>query len=125
MGALVTRAILLIDHGSKREEANAQLAAVADAVRARVPGQIVEIAHMEIAEPTIAQGIARCVQSGAELILVHPYFLGPGRHTRESIPKLVESASRQHPDVRIRISEPLGSHPGLIDAVLERVDEIT
>lgn len=119
------RAILLVDHGSRREEANAHLAIVADAVRARLPGETVEIAHMEIAEPTIARGIANCVEAGAELIVVHPYFLGPGLHTHESIPKLVEAAARQHPDVKIRVSEPLGFHAGLIDAVLDRVAEIT
>jgi len=121
----VKRAILLVDHGSRRADANAHLALVADAVRARIPDETVEIAHMEIAEPTIAQGIARCVESGAQLIIVHPYFLGPGRHTRESIPGLVDAAARDHPGLTIRISEPLGLHTGLIDAVLDRIGEIT
>jgi sirohydrochlorin ferrochelatase len=125
LGVSVKRAILLVDHGSRRTEANAHLAAVADAVRARIPGETVEIAHMDIAEPTIAQGIARCVDSGAQLIVVHPYFLGPGRHAQESIPKLVDAAAQQHPDVKIRMSDPLGLHAGLIDAVLDRVAEIT
>ena len=119
------RAILLVDHGSRRADANAQLASVAAAVRARIPNEAVEIAHMEIAEPTIAQGIAQLALGGAELIIVHPYFLGPGRHTRESIPELVAAAARDHPDLEIRITEPLGVHDGLIDAVLDRVGEIS
>jgi sirohydrochlorin ferrochelatase len=119
------RAILLVDHGSQRDDANAQLAKVADAVRARIPDEIVEIAHMEIAEPTIAQGIARCVEAGVQLIILHPYFLGPGRHTQESIPELVDAAARDHPNLEIRISEPLGLHDGLIDVVLERVQAIS
>ena len=119
------RAILLVDHGSRLPDANAQLAKVADAVRARIPDESVEIAHLEIVEPTIAQGIARCVESGAELIIVHPYFLGPGRHTQQSIPERVDEAARDHPDVTIRVSEPLGLHSGLIDALLDRVEAIT
>ena len=119
------RAILLVDHGSRRADANAQLADVANAVRTRIPDGIVEIAHLEIAEPTIAQGIARCVESGAQLIIVHPYFLGPGRHTQESIPERVDAAARDHPDVTIRVTQPLGLHAGLIDAVLDRVGEIS
>ena len=123
MGVSVKRAILLVDHGSRRADANAQLAHLADAVRTRLPSETVEIAHMEIAEPTIAQGVARCVDAGAQLIIVHPYFLAPGRHTQQSIPELVAAASRRHPDVEIRLSEPLGLHSGVIDAVLDRVAE--
>lgn len=115
------RAIVLIDHGSRRAEANEQLAAVARAVAERRPQDLVEIAHMELAEPTLEQAIDRCISGGAEEIVVHPYFLGPGRHTREDIPRMVEENAARHPAVAIRISEPLGLHPGLIEAVLDRV----
>jgi len=117
----VKRAILLIDHGSRREAANAQLEAVAGQVRKRAPDSIVEVAHLEIAKPDIAEGIDACVKKGATQIVVHPYFLAPGLHATEDIPAQVERAAARHPDVRIRISEALGGHPALIDAILDRV----
>lgn len=117
------RAVLLVDHGSRREEANAQLEALARRVRARLPDRFVAAAHMELAEPSIAQGIEACVAAGAEEILVHPYFLGPGSHTREDIPRLVARAAARHPGLRIAISEPLGLHEGLVDVVLARLAE--
>ena len=120
----VRRAILLVDHGSKREEANRQLDRLAAAVREKSPSEIVEFAHMEIAAPSIADGIARCVDGGAELIVVHPFFLGPGRHTQQSIPELVAAAATHHPGIEIRISEPFGAHPGLIDSVLDWLREV-
>ncbi|MCP4035960.1 MAG: cobalamin biosynthesis protein CbiX [bacterium] len=115
------RAILLVDHGSRRDEANEHLAGVARAVQQRAPELLVEFAHMELAEPTIAQAIARCVEAGVSEIVVHPFFLGPGRHSREDIPRMVGEIASGHPDLAIRISEPLGLHPGLVDAVLDRV----
>ncbi len=117
------RAILLIDHGSRRAEANALLEDVADQVRRRAPESIVEVAHLEIAEPDIDEGINACVKKGATQIVVHPYFLGPGRHTTEDIPAQVERAGKKHPNVRIRISEALGGHAALIDAILDRVGD--
>jgi len=119
----VKRAILLIDHGSRRAEANTLLEDVADQVRRRAPESIVEVAHMEIAEPDIGEGIETCVEKGATHIIVHPFFLGPGRHTSEDIPAQVERAGQRHPHVRIRISEPLGNHAALIDVILDRVSD--
>jgi len=115
------RAILLVDHGSRRPDANAQLEALAEALRARLPERVVRIAHLEVAEPSVAQGFAACVAAGAREIAVHPWFLGPGRHTREDLPRRVEEARRQHPDVRVAISEPLGLHEKLVDVVIERL----
>jgi sirohydrochlorin ferrochelatase len=116
-------AILLVDHGSRRVEANELLIRVAAEVRKRRPDEIVEIAHMEFARPSITEGLARCVEAGAQRIVVHPYFLGPGRHTQESIPELLAESASAHPGIDIQIAEPLGLHPGLIEAVLDRVDE--
>ncbi|MBW2578038.1 MAG: cobalamin biosynthesis protein CbiX [Deltaproteobacteria bacterium] len=117
------RAILLVDHGSRRAEANALLEDVADQIRKRAAESIVEIAHLEIADPGISEGIETCVGKGATHIIVHPFFLGPGRHTSEDIPAQVERAAQRHPNVRIRISEPLGSHAALIDVILDRVSD--
>ena len=36
---------------------------------------IVEPAHMELAEPSIATAFARCVERGATTVVVFPYFL--------------------------------------------------
>ena len=115
------RAILLVDHGSRRPEANALLEEVAVRIRARVPECVVAAAHLELAKPDVAEGIDSCVAEGATTIVVHPYFLGPGRHTTEDIPAQVRRAAENHPDVRILISKPLGGHDALIDVVLDRV----
>jgi sirohydrochlorin ferrochelatase len=119
----VKRAILLVDHGSRRAEANALLTQVAELLAQRLPETIVHCAHMDLAEPGIAQGIAACAAAGAREIVVHPYFLGPGNHTTNDIPRLVETAVANHPDLVIRVSEPLGIHPKLVDVIIDRVDE--
>lgn len=114
-------AILLVDHGSRRAEANEQLEEVAARIRAREPDRIVRIAHMELAAPTIAEGIEACVASGAREIVVHPYLLAPGRHSQQDIPAQVVEAAGRHVGVTIRVSEPLGVHEKIVDVVLERV----
>jgi len=117
-------AILLVDHGSRVESANRLIEDVAEAIRGRCPEAVVEFAHMEIASPGIAEGIAACAAAGASSIDLHPYFLATGRHTSESIPALVEEALKQHPGVEVRISEPLGFDPRIIEVVLERIEAL-
>ena len=116
-------AILLVDHGSRRAEANAQLEDIAVRVRKREPDRIVQIAHMELARPSISDGIDACVAAGARAIVVHPFLLAPGRHGSHDIPRLVGEVADLHPGVDIRVSEPLGAHEKLVDVVLQRVAE--
>lgn len=115
------QAFLLVDHGSRRLEANALIDEVATAVRHRLgPGAIVEPAHMEIAKPTVADGFKRCVEQGATMVVVHPFMLAPGRHVREDLPRLATEAARAHRGVAFVMAAPLGKHEGIIAAVVDR-----
>ncbi len=118
----MSRAILLVDHGSQLDAANALLDEIADAVRRRRRDAIVEVAHMELAKPSLAEGLARCAARGAREVVVCPYFLGPGRHTSRDIPRLVDDARAAHPDLRISVADPLGFDERLVDLVLARAD---
>lgn len=114
-------AILLVDHGSRRAEANALLDEVAALVAQRLGATtIVETAHMEVAEPSIARGFARCVERGATKVVVHPFMLAPGRHVSEDLPRLIAQAAAMHQGVSFVLAPPLGSHAGVIDAVIEQ-----
>ena len=117
------RAVVLVDHGSRRDEANAQLEVVAERLRDRLPDRLIVTAHLEIVEPNIAQAIAICTAQDTTEIIIHPYFLAPGRHTTHDIPTQVRDAAAAHPNVRISISEALGLHPALIDAIIDRVND--
>jgi sirohydrochlorin ferrochelatase len=116
------RAIVLVDHGSRRPEANAVLDGIAARLRARLPGRLVRVAHLELAAPGLAEAVAACVAEGAGEIVVLPYFLAPGEHASRDVPALAAAAAARHPDVSIRVAEPLGVHEGLVDAVLARVE---
>ncbi|HSE83057.1 MAG TPA: CbiX/SirB N-terminal domain-containing protein [Thermodesulfobacteriota bacterium] len=116
------RALILVDHGSVVKEANDMLIEVASMVSESCKSQfdIVRFAHMELAEPTIGQAFDACVADGADEIIVHPYFLAPGRHSTRDIPRMVEEAAQKHSDVSYKVTEPLGIHQKIVEVVLER-----
>lgn len=115
------RAILLIDHGSVRPEANAMLDCVANLLGTMVgPDVIVRAAHMELAEPGVAAGVASCVEAGATEIVVFPYMLSPGKHSTRDIPRMVAEAAAAYPAVRLTVTAAFGVHAKLAEVIAER-----
>lgn len=117
------RAVILIDHGSRRAEAQGHLEAVAARVAKRRPDWHVVHAHMDVGEPDLPTVIARCAADGLREIVVHPFFLNTGMHVQETIPDLLETARAAHPELEITLADHLGLHDGLVDAVVDRVGE--
>ena len=117
----MSRAIVLVDHGSRRPEANAQLEALAAELRAREPGTLVRTAHLEVAAPDVAAALADCAAAGAHEVVLLPWFLAPGRHTAEDIPRAVARARERHPELRVRTAEPLGLDARLVEIALARI----
>ncbi len=117
------KAVILVDHGSRREESNQQLLKVVEAYRQHADWQIVEPAHMELAEPSIATAFGRCVKQGAELVVVFPYFLAPGRHWDQDIPALAAEAAQACCGVKFLVTAPLGLHELMLQVIDQRIAE--
>jgi sirohydrochlorin ferrochelatase len=117
--------LIIVDHGSRRAESNDLLLEVVEAYRRHSGWPIVEPAHMELAEPSIAAAAARCVEQGATRLVVMPYFLAPGKHWNEDIPKLAAEAAGPFADrgVTIVVAPPLGLHPLMMRVIDDRVRE--
>jgi sirohydrochlorin ferrochelatase len=114
-------AVLLIAHGSRRAEANADLVELARMVAARSDYEIVEAAYLEIAEPTIPAGARRCVERGAGIVLLMPFFLSAGSHVTEDLERFRRELAAGFPGVDFQLRKPLGLHPGIVDVVLDRL----
>ncbi|MEO7458295.1 MAG: CbiX/SirB N-terminal domain-containing protein [Gemmatimonadaceae bacterium] len=117
----MTKGILLIDHGSRREAANEMMDCMANLVQALAgPDVIARYAHMELAEPSIEAGLRSCVEAGATDIVVFPYMLSPGKHSTGDIPRMVSAAATEWPHVAIRVTNAFGVHEKLAELILER-----
>ncbi len=90
------------------------------AARAAAEGawDLFETAFLE-AEPLLDEAVRKLAASGAEKILVLPYFLTLGIHLQRDLPKLVDDLSREH-SIPIRVAEPLDGHPELSRILVDR-----
>ncbi|XP_078441000.1 sirohydrochlorin ferrochelatase B [Wolffia australiana] len=114
--------VIVVDHGSRRQESNLMLNEFVKMFINRTGYQIVEPAHMELAEPSIADAFKSCVDRGATRIIVSPLFLFPGRHWNQDIPSLAAEAAKEYPGISYIVTAPLGLHELLVDVMSERIN---
>lgn len=115
-------ALLLIGHGSPDPEGNAEFLDFA----ARLAGALgvsVQPCFLELAEPSIGDGLERCVAAGARTVAALPLFLGSGRHHKQDVPALLAEARARHPGLALRYGAALGPQPALARAMAERAEE--
>jgi len=117
-----TVGLIVVDHGSKKPAANDLLLEVAAMFKQVSGTKIVEPAHMELAEPSIEQAFDRCVAQGATMVVVHPYFLAPGRHSTTDIPRMTAEAAGKHAGVRFHVTQPLGLDEKIVQLMMQRIE---
>jgi len=119
----VRNGIIIVDHGSRREESNHMLELAAKMFGERFGANypIVEPAHMEIAEPSISSAYKKCVERGAQRVVVCPFFLGPGKHWNQDIPRLTAEAAALFPGTRFHVTPTLGIDDLILELLEKRV----
>ncbi|NND91109.1 MAG: CbiX/SirB N-terminal domain-containing protein [Granulosicoccus sp.] len=114
------KSLLIVAHGSRRSESNSEIAQVAARLADKARGEfdIVEHAFLELADPSIPEGIERCIARGATSVQVVPYFLARGTHVADDIPRQVAIKQATYPGMDIRITDYLGCAEELVDVLL-------
>lgn len=115
--------IVIFAHGSSIESANESVRRVAAAMSAE--HDMVAAAFLEGGTPALGEAVEALAARGAERIVVAPYFLTLGLHLQRDLPRIVAEIAARVPGVRIEVTPPLDGHPGLIDALRERVRTAT
>ncbi len=114
------KSLLLVAHGSRRAASNDEVRALAHQLRSADHGfGRVECAFLELAEPSIPDGIRQAIAAGAGEVVVLPYFLSAGRHVATDIPAEVDVVRNEYPSVPVHLAPYLGSSAGIVALLLE------
>ena len=115
------KALLLVAHGSRRDASNDEVRELTEQLRqADGSFQHVACAFLELAEPSIPDGLRAAIAAGAGEVVVLPYFLSAGRHVVTDIPSEVAVVQAEHPDVAIRVAPYLGAADGVVQILLQQ-----
>jgi len=105
------KALLLVAHGSRRAASNLEVFRLAEQLQVDLNADfaMVKAAFLELAEPSIPEGIQYCADAGATNVIVLPYFLNTGRHVAEDIPAEIDIARQQLPNLTIQLQTHVGA----------------
>ncbi len=111
----MTRRVVLVDHGSRRVDANAATEDMGRRLALRL-GVAVEACHMELAEPLYADVLARLASDPTTTeIVVVPMFFVAGKHFVEDIEEPLAAVGQIRPDLAVRLIPPFTAQPGFLD----------
>ncbi|RPI89757.1 MAG: cobalamin biosynthesis protein CbiX [Planctomycetaceae bacterium] len=118
------QAVLLIAHGSRRAAANADIVQLAGILARDAVFPIIEPAYLELAEPDIQTAGVKCVERGARVVRLLPYFLSAGAHVVDDLRAHRDELAERFPQVEFVLCPPLGLHPLMIEIVRARLGEL-
>lgn len=114
--------LLLVGHGTRETAGVAEFLAVAELVRQRT-ATLVEPCFLELARPTIAEGVARLAERGARRITVVPALLFAAGHAKRDIPLAVAETAVGFPELSVRYAAPLECHDRVLELSARRFRE--
>ncbi|GDY26660.1 hypothetical protein AHAT_25500 [Agarivorans sp. Toyoura001] len=114
------KALLVVAHGSRRPQSNQEVVTLAEAMADKLSDyQQVHAAFLELVEPSISQKIEQCYQTGIRQIVMYPHFLAAGTHVVNDLPRIIEQAKQDYPDLHIDLQPHLGGFDGLAEFICQ------
>jgi sirohydrochlorin cobaltochelatase len=116
--------ILILAHGSKRQETEQILNSLVEKVKAKTGEKLVYPAYLQFSEQNLEKGIDMLVQSGAKSIKIMPMFLFDGVHVTQDIPNELNEINAKYPEIRIKMSRHIGDDDKIADIIVDRINSI-
>jgi len=114
--------LIILAHGSRREESNLEIKTLAEQVKALAGTEydLVEYAYLELIEPSLPQAIDNSINNGASNITVLPYFLNSGNHVKRDIPEMIKTAEEKYPTCLFKVSACIGMIEDMPELILQQ-----
>ncbi|MEV7724995.1 sirohydrochlorin chelatase [Streptomyces sp. NPDC087917] len=119
----MSRALLVIAHGSRDPRHAATVHALVGRARALRPGLRVETAFLDFNAPTVPQALASLYLSGVREVVALPLLLTRAFHAKADIPAVLAESTSRLPGLAVRVADVLGPSPLLVSALERRLTE--
>ena len=115
------RPLLMVGHGTRNPQGRQTLIDFANIYQSLDSSRPVLPCFLELTEPSIQDGIDRCVEQGHTDLTVLPILLFAARHNKFDVTNELDRARVRHPELTFHYGRHFGITPGILDLWKERL----
>lgn len=113
------KALILFGHGARDMRWREPFDRLAALWSQQIPSTPVELAFLELMEPSLENAIGLLCAKGATSITIVPVFFGQGGHLRNDFPVLLEACRRQYLDISLSATPAVGESETVLQAIVQ------
>lgn len=113
------QAIVLFGHGARDIRWREPFDRLAALWKTQHSESAVELAFLEMMEPSLEQAIASLVAAGATEVVVVPVFFGQGGHLRNDFPVLLSDCREKYPKIALSATPAVGEDLAVLQAIVD------
>jgi sirohydrochlorin cobaltochelatase len=113
------KAIILFGHGARDSRWREPFDRLAQLWQAQHPNTPVELAFLEMMQPSLQEAVSSLSAKGATQITIVPVFFGQGGHLRNDFPVLLEVCQKQYPNITLSATPAVGEDLAVLQAIVD------
>lgn len=113
------KAIILFGHGARDTRWREPFDRLATLWKVQHPQVLVQLAFLEMMEPSLSAAIANLASQGAHQIIVVPVFFGQGGHLRNDFPVLLEECRTEYPKIELSTTLAVGENDAVLQVIID------
>ncbi len=112
------KAVILFGHGARDSRWREPFDRLVELWREQQPNTLVELAFLEMMQPSLEEATQLLVEKGANEIVVIPVFFGQGGHLRNDFPLLMERCQQRYPAIKLSATSAVGESAAVLQAIV-------
>jgi len=113
------KAIILFGHGARDSRWREPFDRLASLWREQHADTPVELAFLEMMQPSLEGAVTTLVVKGAAQITIVPVFFGQGGHLRNDFPVLLQACQEKFPNVVLSATHAVGEDLAVLQAIVD------
>ena len=113
------KAIILFGHGARDSRWREPFDRLVQLWRSQHVDIPVELAFLEMMQPSLEESVSSLSDTGANQITVVPVFFGQGGHLRNDFPALLDACREKFPQITLSATPAVGEDQAVLQAIID------
>ena len=113
------KALILFGHGARDARWREPFDRLATLWKAQHPTVLVELAFLEMMQPSLEEAVSTLAAAGAKAVVVVPIFFGQGGHLRNDFPVLLAACQEKFPQIALSATPAVGEDLAVLQAIVD------